>query len=63
MQIKYFLPILFIDLLRRLAKAQRDLLIREVFGYLPRARAYGYFENLAEADPGCINNQEKREVA
>ncbi len=26
-----------------------------------RARAYGYFGNLTEADPGCINNREKWE--
>ena len=128
LQEKYFLPVLFIDLLRRLANAQRDFLAKDVLGYLTRARALvntarsigphgltkpqiffsllivawnftqacnlrrqtllpafnfiptgrdkeiiehrdscggcraracGYFGDLTEADPGCINNQEK----
>lgn len=38
-QIKYFLPILFIDLLRRLAGASKAFVLQEVFDYPPRARA------------------------
>lgn len=37
--IKYFFPLLFIELLRLLAKAERDFLAKEVLGYPPRARA------------------------
>ncbi|MGC8809397.1 MAG: radical SAM protein [bacterium] len=37
--IKYFFPLLFIDLLRLLAKAEKESLIKEILGYPPRARA------------------------
>jgi radical SAM protein with 4Fe4S-binding SPASM domain len=38
-QIKYFLPILFIDLLRRLAGAPKGFVLQEIFDYPPRVRA------------------------
>ncbi len=37
--IKYCIPLLFIDLLRLLAKTEKDFLAQEVLGYAPRARA------------------------
>ena len=38
-QPKYLVPLLFIELVRRLANGRRDFLVKEVLGYPPRARA------------------------